>query len=131
MRSLQRKVQWDIGYYFACRGAENIYGILKYDFQLITDKDTGVHYIKKVKDEETKNHKETDKDIVTGFMPEIKGSKFCPVTSYLMYVNALSYKSEKLWQTPSRPMEQKNGIKALWVTTRLIPSSLKFVRSLR
>ena len=46
-----------------------------------------------------KNHKETDQDIITGFMPEKKGDKLCPVTSYLRYINALSPKSEKLWQT--------------------------------
>ena len=57
-------------------------------------------YVTKAVDEETKNHKETDQDIISGFMPEIKDSKYCPVSSYIKYVNALSPKSEKLWQTP-------------------------------
>ena len=96
VRSLQRKVQWDIRYYFARRGAENIHAMLKDDFKIFTDSTTGLKYIKKVKDEETKYHKETDQDIITGFMPEIKDSKYCPVSSYIKYVNALSSRSEKL-----------------------------------
>ena len=100
VRSLQRKVQWDIRYYFARRGAENIHAMLKDTFEVTTDQDTGIRYVTKVKDEETKNHKETDEDIVCGFMPEIKDSKYCPVKSYLKYLNALSPKSDKLWQTP-------------------------------
>ena len=57
-----------------------------------------MRYITKVKDEQTKNHLETDQDIISGFMPE-QDSKFCPVTSYLRYIEALSPKSDKLWQT--------------------------------
>ena len=41
-----------------------------------------------------------DQDIIFGFMAEIRDSKYCPVTSYLRYVDALSRNSEKLWQTP-------------------------------
>ena len=41
-----------------------------------------------------------DQDIISGFMAEIKDSKYCPVTSYLHCVDALSPKSDKLWQTP-------------------------------
>ena len=98
VRSLQRKVQWDIRYYFARRGAENMHAMVKDDFKLVTDP-TGVRYITKARDEETKNHKETDQDIISGFMPEQKDDKYCPVTSYLKYVNGLSPNSDKLWQT--------------------------------
>ena len=99
VRSLQRKVQWDVRYYFARRGAENMHSMLKDTFKLEVDLKTGLRYITKAKDEETKNHKETDQDIISGYMTEIKDSKYCPVTSYLRYLEALSPKSEKLWQT--------------------------------
>ena len=98
VRSLQRKVQWDIPYYFARRGAENVHAMLKDHFEVMTDQDTGLRYVKIAKDEETKNNKEIDQDIITGFMPEMRGDKMCPVTSYLRYINALSPRSEKLWQ---------------------------------
>ena len=74
--------------------------MFKNTFEIMTDPDTGVRYVTKAIDEETKNHKETDQDIISGFMPENKDSKYCPVKSYLRYLNALSPRSEKLWQTP-------------------------------
>ena len=80
-------------------GVKNIHAMLKDNFEVTTDPDTSLHYVCIAKDEETKNHKETDSDIISGFMPEIKDSKYCPVTSYLRYVKALSPKSDKLWQT--------------------------------
>ena len=49
-------------------------------------------------DEETKNHKEVDKDIYSPFMTEIKDSKYCPVTSYLTYVMSISKQSDWMWQ---------------------------------
>ena len=99
VRSLQRKVQWDIRYYFARRGAENIHAMTKDTFKMTTDRNNGIRYIVKAVDEETKNHKETDKDIVSAFMPEMRDSIYCPVSSFMRYLNALSKKSNKLWQT--------------------------------
>ena len=64
-------------------------------FKLEVDLNSGLRYIIKVKDEETKNHKETDQDIISGFMAEKKESKYCPVTSFLRYTNALSPKSNR------------------------------------
>ena len=73
--------------------------MLKDDFKVLTDRNSGERYVMKVRDEETKNHKEMDQDIISGFMPEMKGDKYCPVDSYIRYINALSPKSDKLWQT--------------------------------
>ena len=53
-----------------------------------------------MKDEETKNHKEYDGDITTGFMPKIPDIKYCPIQSYLTYFYSLNKESEMLWQTP-------------------------------
>ena len=100
VRSLQNKVQWDIQFYVACRGGEGVQQMTKKTFALKRDPDTNLCYIVKVVDEETKNHKETDKDIITGFMPEIPNCKMCPVQSFLTYLYSLSPECENLWQVP-------------------------------
>ena len=69
-------------------------------FEMHTDPDTGLHYIKRVQDEETKNHKAYNEDIQTTFMPEIKDNKMCPIQSYLTQLYSLSLDSDYLWQTP-------------------------------
>ena len=68
-------------------------------FQVKTDIKTGLRYIVKVKDEETKKHKTCDEAITSAFMPEIKDDKYCPVRSFVKYFDALSPKSDSLWQT--------------------------------
>ena len=92
---------WDIRFYFARRGGENIETMTKDTFKLATDSNTGGKYILKVQDEETKNHKEVDGHIITGFMPEMdKDHPLCPVTSYLTYIYSLSKENNNLWQVP-------------------------------
>ena len=54
----------------------------------------------KVEDEETKNHKETDAPIVSGFMPEIPNCKICPVQLFLTYLYSLSPNNDNLRQSP-------------------------------
>ena len=76
-----------------------MHSMLKNTFKLVTDPNSGIKFIEKTMDEETKNHKETDQNIISGYMAEIKDSEYCPVKSYLRYFNALSPKSDKLWQT--------------------------------
>ena len=77
-----------------------MHSMLKDHFEVITDRESGLKYVMISKDEETKNHKETDSDIISGFMPQIPDSKYCPVSSFECYFDALSPKSNKLWQTP-------------------------------
>ena len=92
---------WDIHYYFARRGGENIPQMTKSTFKLSTDPLTGTKFIECPEDEETKNHKEVDGNIITAYMPELgHENKLCPVTSYLTYLYSLSKESESLWQTP-------------------------------
>ena len=67
--------------------------MLKEQFQLVIDRDKGMHYIIKSKD---KNQKSQTEDITVAFMPEIKDSKYCPGLSYIKYADALSFKSDKL-----------------------------------
>ena len=97
-KTLQNKVQMDLRYYFVRRGSENIYNWTKNTFRVVTEK--GITFVEKTEDKETKNHKETDNEIITGFMPEIKNSKMCPVLSYTTYISALSPESDKLFQQP-------------------------------
>ena len=94
------RFNWDIRHYFARRGGERIQFMIKKTFALKTDTETSLSYIAKVVDEETKNHKETDQDIITGFMPEIPNSKMYPVQSFLTYLYSLSSECESLWQVP-------------------------------
>ena len=78
-----KTVQWDIRFYFARHGGEGIKYMTKVTFTLKKDPETGFSYVTKVIDEETKNYKETDQDVVTGFMPEIPDCEMCPVQSFL------------------------------------------------
>ena len=74
VRTLQAKVMWAIRFYFAQCGGENIDSMNKKTFKLSTHPETGIKFIQKVVDEETKNHKEIYGQIVTGFMPEMPKS---------------------------------------------------------
>ena len=100
IRTLQAKVMFDIRFYFARRGGENIERMTKNTFELKSHPETGIKYIEKVIDEETKNHKEVDGQIVTGYMPEMPNQhKLCSVQSFLTYIYSLTKDSNELWQT--------------------------------
>ena len=111
---LQRKVQFDIRYYFCRRGCENIYDMTKSTFALAMNPETGIAYVFKCQDEMQKNHKEANNPIITGFMPQIldniTGSphKMCPVRSYKNYIGHLNERCQYLWQTPN-PAAFKRG----------------------
>ena len=104
--TLQRKVQFDVRYYLCRCGCENIYNMKKDTFALEFNPETGMSYVYKRRDEQQKNHKETNNPIITGFMPQMLDGnghphKLCPVRSYENYINALCEKCEFLWQTPN------------------------------
>ena len=61
----------------------------------------------------TKNHQEVDSDIISGYMPEMPGSKYCPVQSFLTYLHALDKKVEHLWQRPKFNQYPEDG-KGVW-----------------
>lgn len=69
-------------------------------FSIFIDTTTGLRYVKKIQDEMQKNHSECDREIITGFMPEIKGDKMCPVRSFEMYLSLLNLRCNSLWQRP-------------------------------
>ena len=103
---------FDIRYYFYRHGGENIKDMTVGTFELKFDTNTGISYIQKVKDELTKNHREKDSELITGFMPQMRNShgsisRLCPVQSYENYVNLLDKGVEYLWQRP-KPKIPKN-----------------------
>ena len=69
-------------------------------FKIKTDAQSGIKYVVKVKDELTKNHAETDSEVLSGFMPQIPGSYYCPVASWEEYNAHLNPECPWLWQTP-------------------------------
>ena len=111
-KELQNKVQFDIRYYFARRGTENIYTMTN-TFKVVTDSETQIAYITRAMDEATKNHKETDNDIISGFMPEMPKSKYCPVQSFLTYKISLTPEKDFLWQKPRMKTYPSDG-KGTW-----------------
>ena len=79
------------------RGGENIESMTKDTFQLKYENDLQMAYIEKVQDEETKNHKECNTEIVTSFIPQLmdingKVHRLCPVRSFENYLNVLNPK---------------------------------------
>lgn len=68
-------------------------------------------------DEQTKNHKETDAEIVTGFMPQMldvngRSHRLCPVRSYENYIGHLHPEIDALWQQPlqRKPKNEEDNI---------------------
>ena len=74
-------------------------------FALKYDSDSGISYVEKVQNEQTKNHYETNAEIVTGFIPQMldesgRPHKYCPVHSFENYLGHLNPEVNHLWQTP-------------------------------
>ncbi|XP_063443130.1 uncharacterized protein LOC134723448 [Mytilus trossulus] len=97
---LYTKVQFDIRMYFCRRGQENMHLMTKTTFGVETDPATGLKVVRKMEDEMTKNHRETDKEESSGVMPEVKDLPYCPVSSFELYVLKLNPENNRLWQRP-------------------------------
>ena len=95
--TLQNKVIFDIRYHF---GNDNFISMTKDIFMVECDQQTGVTYVKMCVGKEKDSH-------AMGFMPEIKGSKYCPVRSFRMYVKHLDPDLPWLWQTPLSGRKQE------------------------
>ena len=80
------------------------------NFGLIFDTKTESWYVKKIRDELTKNHRHPE-NIVTGFMPKNKDDRLCPVRSFHMYLEHLEPTNDYLWQIPLRNF---NKDKTVW-----------------
>ena len=95
--ALQRKVQFDLRFYFCRRGMENMEKMKKTDFELRYNTESEEWFVIKVKDEFTKNHKEME-NIVSGIMAENKTDEMCPVASFRTYIEHLNPDNEYMWQ---------------------------------
>ena len=116
-RELQNKVIFDLRFYFCHRGNENVHGWTKSTFELKFDQESGITCLEKVIDEMTKNHKETNVEILTGFMPQMLDStgqphKYCLIHSFENYIGKLNNTIENLWQTPIHKV--KDLTKPVW-----------------
>ena len=94
---------FDICYYMCRRGGENMLEMTRTTFELCYDTESNMSFVKKVGDELTKNHRECDTELITGFMPQILDvdgtpHRLCPVRSFENYVNMLNDKCQFLWQ---------------------------------
>ena len=78
------------------------------DFKIEYNTKTDTWFVQKVKDELTKNHKEAE-NIVSGYMPENKDDKLCPVASFRKYLDHLEPQNPYLWQTPLKNGKKKSN----------------------
>ena len=102
---MQNKVMFDLRFYFCRRGNEMYMHGPSQLFDLKFETDTAITYLQKVIDKMTKNHKETDAEVQTGFMHQMLDTngqphKYCPICSFENYVGHLNPNVKNLWQTP-------------------------------
>ena len=116
--SLQRKVQFDIRFFFSRRGSENMHKMRKNNFQLTFDQRSESWFVKKIRDELTKNHRDHEQ-IITGFMPENRDDPLCPVASFKKYQDHLNPENPFLWQKALENGFLKND-KNIWYSQQHI-----------
>lgn len=107
---LLNKVQFDVRFYFARRGSENVHAMTKSTYEIITDSDTGKKYVAQKTDELNKNHKEMDRERYTGFMPEFPGDPKCPVSSFSALISHLNPTCDRLWQKPKMEITKEEKV---------------------
>lgn len=109
-RGLFNKVQFDIRMFFCRRGIENMHTMTKNTFRVEIDENTGRKVVTKNLNDFTENC-HVNKEASSGIMPEIQGSKYCPVLSFEMYLSKLHPNCDKLWQ---RPKENITDSESVW-----------------
>lgn len=114
---LLNKVQLDIRLYFCRRGGENMADMTRDTFVCETSVNTGMKFVRKQKDELCKNRRENNKENFGGYMPEIAGSPYCPVESFLKYISKLNPDNEKLWQRPLASFRENDSV---WYTKQAV-----------
>ena len=94
--------------YFGRRGRQNLRNLKKSDFSIETDPSKR-KYVCKVKDELTKNRRETDEAQETQVM-FATGGPLCPVLSFEQYVSHLNPKNEFFFQRPKRVKDVSDDV---------------------
>ena len=97
LQQLLNEVQFHIRFYLCRRGAESFLSMDEDTFKLEYDIEAKISFVRKVKDKLTKNHKDKNTEVTTGFMPQVFGPngqphKICPVRSFENYISHLSPK---------------------------------------
>ena len=104
---LQRKVQFDLRFYFCRRGCDNMEKMQKDHFETKFNTETEEWFVIKKKDELTKNHRDME-NMVSGIMPENKTDPLCPVKSFREYLSHLNPDCKMMWQYPLERLDPKN-----------------------
>ena len=91
----------------------------KEDFALEYNTEINIAFVHKVMDELTKNHKDLDIDVTSGFMTQVLDSngrpyKLCQVWSFEKYINHLNPKAKWLWQQPRKNVKFEDPV---WYTS--------------
>ena len=100
----------------------------KSTFEVRKNPATGERYVCQVVDELNKNHTENCKESYSGYMPERRGEKNCPVESFLLYLQHLHPKCDSLWARP----KSDPGSDDIWYYNRAVGVDLlgKFMKEL-
>ena len=85
-------------------------------FEVKYDAKNDSEYIVQVRDECTKNHKETEQPCRSYIMPENKDDRQCPVRSFKLYLSHLNPENDYLLQTPNRKAKDDCEV---WYTKHL------------
>ncbi len=100
-KMLQQKVQFDIRFFFSKSrgdtGSEHMHAMTKDYFQKIMC--NGEKIIVKSSELE-KNNGIFQKEIYSGYIPEVRGWELCPVRSFEFYLTVLHPGCDSLWQRP-------------------------------
>ena len=73
------------------------------------DPNTGIKYIRKNLDEQTKNH-QMDTEMINAAMPELPNSDLCPVKTFMDYMSHLQPRCEYLWQHSKNKEDIKDTV---------------------
>ena len=104
----QNKVFFEVMQYFCRRDRQNLRDLKKTDFLVEIDP-SKTKYVSKVKDELTKNRRETDEALETQVM-FAAGGPLCPVLSFEKYVSHLNPNNEFFLQRPKRIVNKSDGV---------------------
>ena len=107
---LQNKVQFDIRLYFCRRSAENMHLMNKSTFMINKDQKNRLIVRNEKSGRAYKNHREHDRELTSGAMPELQNSPLCPVKSFKKYLSKLHPDLDSLWQRPLDSFDESDEV---------------------
>ena len=119
-KPLQRKVFFEILYFFCRRGLENIRQLTKDSFIVKKDSD-GVEYVMQQSDELRKNSRGSrDDPQQDGGVMYATGEKNCPVKSFKLYLSKLNPTIDALFQRPKNVLKAFDPAMDVWYERAVI-----------